>query len=395
MLPMRYIDNGQANPRDETVFAWLRDALTPDVVGIRWQSGFFQMGVLGLLAPTLTRLAAKDLDTMVLIGSNDCQTDVLAVRTLSHLLGLPRSGGKLGIVSYADGFYHPKTIHISYGDDREVAYVGSANLTSRGINGLNVEAGIVLDTDQGDAEKPLTAIKEAVAEWFESTPDGLYVIKARGDVDDLERLGILREAPASGSSGDESRGGKVGGLAQRNRRHALPPLPDREREEGEEGERTSDGSPRLSGDVLVAELAGPGRWSQAAFPQWFIDNFFEVPPGADRLRLVPVTRTAVGQADTVKCGYKPSKNWYYELRLAQTVGEYPRDSKPIGVFHRIAPKTCRYTIIMPDDDAYDVVSDCLAANVDRLNRPKNELPRTLMPAQTLADAWTDTWFFDL
>ena len=138
---MRYIDNGQGDPREEALYAWLREMLTSDVVSIRWQSGYFEAGVLGSLASTLGQLAANDEDAMVLIGSNDCETGVSAVRRLVDLLGLPRSGGKLGIVSYANGAYHPKTIHIRYGDGREVAYVGSANLTSRGINGLNVEAG--------------------------------------------------------------------------------------------------------------------------------------------------------------------------------------------------------------------------------------------------------------
>ena len=388
---MRYIDNGQGDPRDHAVFAWLRDALAPDVVGIRWQSGFFEAGVLGSLASTLAQLAADDLDAMVLIGSNDCETKVSVVHKLVDLLGLPRPGGKLGIVSYADGFYHPKTIHICYGNGREVAYVGSANLTSSGINGLNVEAGIVLDTDEGDDEEVLTAVKEAVADWFESGPEGLYVVDGHGDVDDLEQRGILTEASASVSSGVGG-GAGVGGLARRGRRHALPSLPD---SDGEDGEQESESDAELDGDVLVAELAGPGRWSQAAFPKWFIDNFFEVQPGEDRLRLVPVTQTGVGPADTVACGYKDSKNWYYELRLANSVGEYTRDPKPIGVFHRIAPQTCRYTIIMPGDEAYPDVSGCLAANLYLLDRPRNQLPRTIMPAQVLADAWGESWFFDL
>ncbi len=392
---MRYIDNGKGDPLDEAVFTWLRDALTPDVVGIRWQSGFFEAGVLGSLALTLAQLAAKDLDTMVLIGSNDCETGVSAVHKLVDLLGLPRSGGKLGIVSYADGFYHPKTIHIRYGDDREVAYVGSANLTSRGINGLNVEAGIVLDTDQGDAGEVLTAVKEAVAEWFESIPGGLYMIEGHGDVDNLERQGVLKEVSASGSSSVGSGVAGVDGLVRRGRRHALPSLPNLDDGKGGDSEREVEVEARLDGDVLVAELAGPGRWSQAAFPKWFIENFFEVQPGEDRLRLVPVIETGVRSADSVACGYKGSKNWYYELRLANSVGEYTRDPKPLGVFHRIAPQTCRYTIIMPGEEAYSDVSDCLAANLYRLNRPKNQLRRTIMPAQVLADAWADDWFFDL
>ncbi len=393
---MRYIDNGQGDPREGAVFAWLREALTPDVVGIRWQSGFFEAGVLGSLAPTLAQLAADDLDAMALIGSNNCDTGVSVVHKLVDLLGLPRQGGKLGIVSYADGFYHPKTIHIRYANGREVAYVGSANLTSRGINGLNVEAGIVLDTDQGDAEEVLTAVKEAVADWFASTPEGLYVVVDHGDVDDLEQRGILKEACAPRSSGIDSGTAEGGGLSRRIHRLALPPLPERDLEEDEGTEQIDGDVAELSGEVLIAELVGPGRWSQSAFPKWFIDNFFEVQPGDDRLRLFPVTETGVGPAESVGCGYKGSRNWYYELRLATAAGDYPTDPpKPIGVFHRTAPQTCRYTILMPDDEAYPAVSRCLAANLFRLDRPKNQLQRTIVPAQVLADAWEDEWFFDL
>ena len=392
---MRYIDNGQGDPRDEALYTWLRDVLTSDVVGIRWQSGYFEAGVLGSLASTMAQLAANEQDAMVLIGSNDCETGVSAVRRLVDLLGLPRSGGKLGIVSYANGSYHPKTIHIRYGDGREVAYVGSANLTSRGINGLNVEAGIVLDTDEGDAEDVLAAVGEAVAEWFQSTPEGLYVVDGQGDVDDLEQQGILKEG-SGGSPGSGVGAAGVEGLARRRRRHPLPPLPDVDGGDGAQGEDESEGAADVDvdGRVLIAELVGPGRWSQSAFPKWFIDNFFEVQPDGDLLRLVPVTREGVGPADTVVCGYKDSKNWYYELRLANIVGAYPSGAKPIGVFHRIAPKTCRYTIMMPADAAYAEVSDCLADNLYRLNRPKNQLRRTIIPAQELADTWAETWFFE-
>ena len=393
---MRYIDNGLGDPLDEAVFRWLSQALEFDVVGIRWQSGFFEAGVLGPLAPTLAQLAANDLDAMVLIGSNDCQTGVSVVHELVDILGLPRSGGKLGVVSYADGFYHPKTIHIRYGSGREVAYVGSANLTARGINGLNIEAGIVLDTDEGDAEEVLTAVKGAVADWFESRPEGLYVVDGHGDVDELEQRGILKEASARISSGVGSGSTGVDGLARRLRRHALPPLPVGGVEGEEETQQRGEDETGLGGVVLIAELVGPARWSQSAFPKWFIDNFFKVLPGGDRLHLLPVTRAGAGSPESVVCGYKDSKNWYYELHLATAAGSYPPDPpKPIGVFHRVAPKTCRYTIVMPDDQAYAEVSGCLQANLQLLNRPANQLRRTILPAQVLAEAWSEDWFFDL
>lgn len=388
---MEYMDNGLGNSQDKAVFTWLDEMLTPDVVGIRWQSGFFQAGVLGLLAPALERLANDDLDAMALIGSNDCETKAPAVHALVDFLRLPRPRARLGVVSYANGFFHPKTIHICFGSGREVAYVGSANLTTRGVNGLNVEAGITLDTDQGDSEDVLAAVKDTVADWFGSRPEGLYIVNGHGDVDDLERRGILTDAGTARAWRTGSGVARADGLRHRSPGHLLPRL--LEVDEEEDGvEHADDDEVGLIDDVLVAELVGPGRWSQSAFPKWFVDNFFEVPPGDDLLHLLPVTPTGVGDAESVPCGYKRSRNWYYELHLATVAGEYPPDPpKPIGVFHRIAPQTCRYTIIMPDDVGYEDVSACLAANIG--HRPTNQLRRTIIPAQTLADAWTVDWFF--
>ena len=158
-------------------------------------------------------------------------------------------------------------------------------------------------------------------------------------------------------------------------------------------------APVLDAPVLIAELAGPGRWGQAAFPEWFIHNFFEVlPDTGDVLHLWPVTQAdGVGAVEEPVCGFKAgSRNWYYELGLAAAIGAYPQQpSKPIGVFHRIGHEICRYAILMPDDESYPHVAGCLAANRNRLNRPGNELPRTIVPSVVLRDAWPGNWFFEV
>ena len=393
---MRYIDNGTGDSLADALFSWLQTVLTVDVVGIRWQSGFFDASVLGVFAPTLQRLADAGLDAIVLIGSNDGVTQASAGHQLVDLLGLPRPNACLGVVNYADGFYHPKTIHLSYGSGRQVGYVGSANLTSRGINGLNIEAGIALDTDQGDPVDLITDIGRAVTEWFSSTPPGFFPVASHEAVDRLARRGILTTAPAvrPPRDGDGRRG--LDPLPRRGRSHALPPPPARGTAAGDGIEDAPPETPQVVDDVLIAELIGPGRWGQAAFPKWFIDNFFEVQPDTgDVLHLLPVTEAGgVGTAENAVCGHKGSGNWYYELRLAAAIGAYPRQPpKPIGVFHRIAHQTCRYTILMPDDDSYPHVSGCLTAYRNRLNRPRNQLPRTIVTAQVLRDAWPHSWFF--
>ena len=323
---MRYIDNGSGDSLEDAPFAWLRTVLTADVVGIRWQSGFFEASVLGVFMPTLQRLADEDLDAIILIGSNDGETQASALHQLVNVLGLPRRNALLGVVSYADGFYHPKTIHLCYRSGREVAYVGSANLTSRGLNGLNVEAGIVLDTDEGDPVDLLSHVKRATRKWFDAHPDGLFKVESHDDVNRLEGRGILTTARALRPPRGEGGGLDSGPFPHRGLRHVLPPRPDRSRDEDEDIEDEPVEEPELDDSVLIAELAGPGRWGQAAFPEWFINNFFDVlPDTGDVLHLCPVTQAhGVGAKQEAVCGFKKgSKNWYYELGLAAAIGNLP------------------------------------------------------------------------
>ena len=194
---MRYIDNSHGDPREDALFSWLRTVLTAGVIGIRWQSGFFDAGVLGVFSSTFEGLARERLDAVVLVGPNDGETQAAAVRELVGVLGLPRPNALLGVVSYADGFYHPKTIHLCYRGGRQAAYVGSSNLTSRGINGLNIEAGIVFDTDEGDPADVLDQIALAVRQWFALRPAGLFQVQNRDNVARLQERGILTiERPA-------------------------------------------------------------------------------------------------------------------------------------------------------------------------------------------------------
>ena len=395
---MRYIDNGTGDPRDGALSPWLESVLTDDVVGIHWQSGFFERSALGLFIPTLQRLAVEERDAVALIGSNEGETQSAAVHRLVEAIGLPRPNAFLGVVRYSDGFFHPKTLHLRYGSGREVAYVGSSNMTARGMNGLNVEAGIVLDSDEGDPVELLAGIKEGVTEWFVENPDGLFVVNSYEDVNQLAQEGILTTVRAprrtAGEGGERDRVR----LPSRGRRHRLPPVDDRDvRQAVANGTETGD-EVGLDGDVLVAELVGPGRWGQAAFPLWFIQNFFEVLPETDdALSLFPVTEAdGVGEVEEQRCGYKEgSRNWYYELGLAAEIGNYPQPpNRPIGVFHRTDDQTCRYTIVMPENESYETLATFLAENRDRLNRPRNERPRTIVPAAELWDGWPNKWFFE-
>ena len=51
-------------------------------------------------------------------------------------------------------------------DGSQAAYVGSANLTPAGIGGQNVEAGLIIDTRQGNFPAVLDAVAGSVNSWF-------------------------------------------------------------------------------------------------------------------------------------------------------------------------------------------------------------------------------------
>ena len=76
-------------------------------------------------------------------------------------------------------------------DGSQAAYVGSANLTFPGISGVNIEAGLVLDTADGDPEPTLAEIAFAVDTWFNGTRDGVHVVRTHDDVAELVAAGVL------------------------------------------------------------------------------------------------------------------------------------------------------------------------------------------------------------
>src|SRR6185436_16305235 len=101
-------------------------------------------------ASSLRRLATANLPAHVLVGSNDGDTLQADIAQLFALMGLPRTGAQLGVVSYGGAFYHPKTYHLRRDDGSQAAYVGSANLSLAGVGSLHVEAGLIVDTRDGD-----------------------------------------------------------------------------------------------------------------------------------------------------------------------------------------------------------------------------------------------------
>lgn len=191
---MRYLDSGDRDSK-ECLASWLSHVIADSgVAEIRLQTGYFSLDGTGLLIPVLDRAKEKDLITKFLIGSNDGSTLYSDVVGLMHFMGIPRSNGQLGIVSFRDAYFHPKTYHVRRHDGTEAAFVGSANLTAAGL-ARNVEAGIVLDTREGDSPQQLSQIATAIDAWFNEKRVGLTLVAGNETLDGLVDRGILAIAP--------------------------------------------------------------------------------------------------------------------------------------------------------------------------------------------------------
>ncbi|PZS28025.1 MAG: hypothetical protein DLM58_17800 [Pseudonocardiales bacterium] len=189
---MRYLDSGSRDPQS-ALGAWVAEILRDPskVAELRWQSGFFGSTGLGLFVPALRALAAGDRPVNVLVGSNDGQTTAFDLAILLEVLGAPRSNLNIGVVKFRNAYFHPKTFHIKRDDGSATAYSGSANLTQSGVSSLHVEAGIVLDTRNGDDPAVLDEMADAIDGWFAAQPAGLYPIATTSDLDALVQARIL------------------------------------------------------------------------------------------------------------------------------------------------------------------------------------------------------------
>jgi hypothetical protein len=119
------------------------------------------------------------------------------------MLGLPRPNARLGVVQYANALFHPKTYHLRRDDGSQCAYVGSANFTGEGVTSQHVEAGMLLDTRDGDPDGLLNGIAAAVDDWFVMTRAGLNRITLPADVERLVSENVLAAQwlpPASAGS---------------------------------------------------------------------------------------------------------------------------------------------------------------------------------------------------
>ena len=187
---MRYIDTsiGEA---EQTVAWWMQQASLDGLCEFRCQSGYFTLEGSGPLLSALEKWADRGSVVRLLLGSNRAATLASHVSYLAGRLGLPRDHVSLAIVSFDGSLFHPKVYHFVREDGTETAYVGSANFTASGLSGLNVEAGLIVDTRDGDDPGLLQAIRDRIDSWFEPAREGVSRINSPADIERLLEDGYL------------------------------------------------------------------------------------------------------------------------------------------------------------------------------------------------------------
>lgn len=191
---MRYIDSGTREP-DHALGTWFSQELAENIIGVRIQSGFYSSEALAPFRQNFTNLSANGHSVRIVLGSNDGETLASHLEELVAALELPKVNAQLGIVYYQNAYFHPKTYHFQRADGSQAAYVGSANFTLPGVSARHVEAGIILDSREGDAPQVLDQIAQATDRWFDNPAVGFERVESIQDVELLLASGIIRANP--------------------------------------------------------------------------------------------------------------------------------------------------------------------------------------------------------
>lgn len=397
---VRYIDTGNRSA-NHALGSWLANEASGHVNHLRLQTGYFSLNGLAPIVPVLQNVSTRAASFSAVIGSNEADTLGTDLTQTCSLLGMPNPNVNLGVVSFSNGLFHPKLVHITRSDGSQTAYVGSANLTDAGVSGLNIEAGIILDTADGDAPQTLHEIAGRVDAWFAGGVPGFFSIKSNSDVAALVSGNILSSsttrtrtvrAGSSASAGSALSRTSLQNLASFPAVPLTSATPAVSTMVGGAGPITAPASPAPSGapatasDVLIAEIGGGDRWKQANFPISIMRNFFGVkPPASSNLELSAIDHSgAVESVVVTRTVSVQSQNYRMELGSVSGI-PYPGNSdRPIGVFKRIGAGRFRYRVFFRADPGYGNLETFLARNY---TGPLRQLKRIITDSHILSTIW--------
>lgn len=390
---LEYLDSS-VRTITNTLGHWLSQELPTEQAHLRIATGYFSLNGLGSLKPSIDHLVQNDLPITIALGSNEKATIKSDVDGLYSLIGCPRPKAKLCVVSCNGGLFHPKLVHLTRTDGSCLAYIGSANVTPSGLNGSNIEAGILLDTRRGDPATIVANVAAGIDQWFSSSQAGVSVISNVADITQLASSGILGIARPSTS-------GSTSGTANGSAPPKLPLTPlvsfpvltnsgQPSAPSGTPAQQAANlpaaaATASSTQDILIAEIGKGDRWKQANFPYAIMQNYFGVnPTGNQFVDLVPVSSNGAAlPAVPTKAVSVASQNYRLELGSVSGV-PYPSNGRPIAVFRRIGPLQFRYRVFLPGTAGYPQ----LAAGLAQLyNGQARQLPRVVTNPAQLSSIW--------
>lgn len=146
------------------------------------------------------------------------------------------------------------------------------------------------------------------------------------------------------------------------------------------------GSPPVDRTVLVSEIAGPGRWSQANFPKKIFDEFF----GGGQIELFHLDGYGTVSHEIATPITKQSSNYCYELGAASGLAyPNPGGGRPIGVFVRLDGNQFQYRLMMPSAPDYAMLDGFLTSN---WTPTPGRLRRVMTTLNELKNEWTSAPF---
>jgi len=249
-----YIDTASGQPED-SLGAWFEENLLDTARTFLAQSAWLSYGTLEPFAHEVERLIDQDARIALVVGSNGGSLTKLDLDRLWALIS-PGAQSRLAVVRYRNAVFHPKVFYVEREDGSRTAVVGSANLTPGGTE-RNIEAGVILDTHEGDSDVAFDKIADAVSAWFDRDEDGVFPIANQAAIDALADDGVIDvaqpkkeiepEQPAGKEDEEDGAGRRPAKLGIHKRfwkppRKQVPPTPTEpemavanEQDEGEDG----------------------------------------------------------------------------------------------------------------------------------------------------------------
>ena len=296
----------------------------------------------------------------LIVGIDDITND----KTLQALHTLSQEVNNLRVRVFHHNFsgatFHPKFCWFRHRRGG-ILVTGSGNLTARGLRG-NWEAFTI-------STLSIAEINEIEQQWKDWVQSHLGWLKAPDDQAVIERA-------------------KLNKPKKRIRPVVEPEAIEVEEDVSDVDDISSD-TPQLSDPVLIAEIPrGGNRWNQANFDLETFRNFFDVQEGiTQRILLQHVNNDGtLGNLESRPSVSVRSQNYRFELEAAAGL-DYPDQGRPIGVFLRIATRSFRYKLLMPNDPGH---SNMVTFLDDNWEGRADRLRRIVTNIETLQTYWADS-----